>query len=324
MYDLQKRNIDYLRISVTDRCNLRCVYCMPADGVEPIPHSEILTYEEILRTCRAASKAGIRKIKLTGGEPLVRKGVVGLVRELKEIDGIEQVTMTSNGILLGELARELAQAGLDAVNVSLDTLDAREFESITRRGGLEKVLASLTAALEAGLRVKVNCVPTKRGGIKQVVSVASLAKDRPIDVRFIELMPIGLGGMDEGVSGDEVQRMLGEQFGALTPYDGVCGNGPAHYATADGFQGRFGFISAVSDRFCAECNRIRLTATGFLKLCLHYDVGIDLKAPLRAGIAEQELTALIGNAILRKPTAHRFGSLDATNIEQHVMSQIGG
>ncbi|MEM1484223.1 GTP 3',8-cyclase MoaA [Oscillospiraceae bacterium PP1C4] len=324
MTDKQNRNIDYLRISVTDRCNLRCVYCMPAEGVEPVAHSDILTFEEILRICKSAAVLGIRKIKLTGGEPLVRKGVVGLVRNIKSIDGIEQVTMTTNGILLGGMADELKAAGLDAVNISLDTLDSVQFGKMTRREGLEQVLAAIDHSLELGMHVKINCVPIKELGEEQIVSMASLAKDRPLDVRFIELMPIGLGSAFTGVSTEEIKRVLARTYGELIPYNGVCGNGPASYLSIAGFAGKIGFISAISDRFCANCNRIRLTATGFLKLCLHYDQGIDLRGLLRSGVTDEELTRVIEQGIHDKPLRHHFGESAVAHEETHKMVQIGG
>jgi len=324
MTDKQNRNIDYLRISITDRCNLRCVYCMPAEGVEQVSHSDILTFEEILRVCKSAATLGIRKIKLTGGEPLVRKGVAGLVRNIKAIDGIEQVTLTTNGVLLGGMADELVSAGLDAVNISLDTLDPMQFEKMTRREGLEQVLTAIDRSLAVGMHVKINCVPIRELGEKQIVSMVSLAKDRPIDVRFIELMPIGLGSAFTGVSTEEIKRVLAQTYGTLIPYGGTCGNGPASYLSIAGFAGKIGFISAISDRFCANCNRIRLTATGFLKLCLHYDQGIDLRELLRGGVTDEELTRVMEQGINNKPLRHHFGETAVAHVETHKMVQIGG
>ena len=324
MYDLQNREIDYLRISLTDRCNLRCVYCMPEEGVEPVRHEEILTYEELERVCRCAAGLGIRKLKLTGGEPLVRKGVPGLVRRLRALPGIDEVTLTTNGILLGELAGELADAGLAAVNVSLDTLDPAAYRRITRRGELGRALAGLDAALAAGLRVKVNCVPAREFGEGQVVEIASLARERPIDVRFIELMPIGLGGTFTGLPADEVRALLEAAYGSLVPWGERRGNGPAEYWSAQGFAGKFGFVSAVSHRFCSRCNRVRLTATGFLKLCLQYDRGVDLRSALRGGADDEALAGLIARAVREKPLGHRFGEATPRHGERHTMAQIGG
>ncbi len=324
MTDGQKRSIDYLRVSVTDRCNLRCVYCMPAEGVEPVSHGEILTFEEILRVCRCAAALGVRKIKLTGGEPLVRRGIVELVRGIKALDGIEQVTMTSNGILLGDMAQALAEAGLDAVNISLDTLDPIDFKKITRREGVEKVVEAIGRSVSAGLRVKINCVPAREFGESQIPMIALLAKERPVDVRFIELMPIGLGSAFTGIPAQEIRSVLERNFGPLVPYGGIRGNGPASYFSLEDFQGEIGFISAVSDRFCACCNRVRLTATGFLKLCLHYDRGIDLRGLLRGGISDEALTRAMEQGIRNKPLSHHFGEGAVEYEDTHKMVQIGG
>lgn len=321
MKDQYNREIDYLRVSVTDRCNLRCVYCMPEEGVEPVAHEEILSYEEILRVCRCAAKLGFWRVKLTGGEPLVRRGVAGLAREIKAISGIRQVTMTTNGVLLGDYAEELAAAGLDAVNVSLDTLDPEAFHRITRRGELSRVLDSIDRALAAGLRVKLNCVPTR--GNDEAERLAALAKDRPIDVRFIELMPVGEGDPSEGVPADEIRARLAAAYGPLTEYPGEWGNGPASYCDIPGFAGKIGFISAMSHRFCGGCNRVRLTATGFLKLCLHFDEGTDLRGLLRGGADDAALTEAVRAAVWGKPAHHLFGET-AAHVEQRKMVQIGG
>ena len=324
MIDQYGRDIDYLRVSVTDRCNLRCVYCMPAEGVPPVAHADILTFEEIVRICRCAAGLGLRHIKLTGGEPLVRRGVVKLVRALRELEGVEQVTMTTNGILLGEQAQALKQAGLDAVNVSLDTLDQEEFSRITRGGRLQTVLDSIDRALDAGLRLKLNCVPAGSGAEEQVPRLAELARLRPIDVRFIELMPLGLGSTAGGLSGDRVCALREKSCGRLAPCSGRLGNGPAVYVQAEGFAGRFGLIRAISHKFCKSCNRVRLTPTGFLKLCLQYDLGVDLRSQLRSGIGDAQLTALLRETIAQKPAGHQFGMDQGAHLEQRGMSEIGG
>ncbi|WP_312640415.1 GTP 3',8-cyclase MoaA [Hydrogenoanaerobacterium sp.] len=323
MIDLHNRNIDYLRISVTDRCNLRCVYCMPAEGIEACAHDEVLTYEEILKVCRCAAALGICKIKLTGGEPLARKGVAGLIRQLKEIDGIEQVTMTSNGVLLYEQLPALVEAGLDAVNISLDTLDPKRFEQITRGQRFDTVLKSIDLALQLGIRVKINCLPVREFNGDHLMQMAELAHTRPIDVRFIELMPIGYGKDLTPIPSSEIQELLYRTYGELTPCTQELGNGPASYFSLAGFQGNIGFISAVSTCFCSNCNRIRLTSTGFLKLCLHYNKGIELRDLLRGGISDADLTKLLRDAILEKPTQHQFGS-HIVDEEQHTMAEIGG
>lgn len=321
MKDGMGREIDYLRVSITDRCNLRCIYCMPETGVEPVAHSEILTFEELVRVCGSAASLGVRKLKLTGGEPLVRRGVTELVRDLRAIEGIEQVTMTTNGILLGAMARGLADSGLCAVNISLDTLDPMRFAAVTRGGELSKVLASIDAALEAGLRVKLNCVPARELGTGEITALSLLAKERPIDVRFIEMMPIGLGGAFTGVPAEELRRTLEAAFGPLVPCGDLRGNGPARYYSLEGFAGKIGFIGAVSECFCAECNRVRLTAEGFLKLCLHAEDGLDLRALLRGGVSDAELTEAMRAGILQKPARHHF---EERRGNTKIMSQIGG
>ena len=325
MIDAAGRTIDYLRVSVTDRCNLRCVYCMPAQGVEPVPYSELLTLEEMARVCAAAARLGVTKIKLTGGEPLVRKGCTHLVEMLKAIPGIQEVTMTTNGVLLARELPGLVKAGLDAVNISLDTLDPAHFETLTRFPLEGNVQEAIDAALEAGIKVKVNSVAIKEYNGEDLVELADLARDRAIDVRFIELMPIGFGKNLTPVSNEEVRQRLEQEFGPMEPYAGRRGNGPAVYYSVPGFTGKVGFISAISHEFCESCNRVRLTSTGFLKLCLHYSDGVNLREPIRAGVGEEELAEIIRQAILRKPLHHTFGSgCPASNIEHHAMSQIGG
>lgn len=321
MTDQMGRNIDYLRVSVTDRCNLRCVYCMPAEGIPLLSHEDLLTFEEMERICACAAKLGVKKLKLTGGEPLVRLGLPALARRLRALPGIEQVTITSNGILLGQFASELAKAGVEIVNVSLDTLDRAGFAEITRRDMLPQVLEGISAALHAGMRVRVNCVPSRTSEPEHLLAVAGLARERPIDVRFIEMMPVGQGDAFQGVPTARLQKWLTERYGPLTP-DGGVGNGPAAYMEIAGFCGRLGFISAVSHKFCGSCNRVRLTSAGFLKLCLDHDAGIDLREPLRRGISDDELLERMRGAIYRKPDGHQFGMKKHSAVRS--MAQIGG
>ena len=325
MLDKLNRKIDYLRISVIDRCNLRCVYCMPEEGVESIPHEEILTYDEILRICEIVSELGIRKIKITGGEPLVRKDIVNLIRDIKNIDKIEQVTLTTNGILLHEMLDDLYDAGIDAINISLDTLNKDNFKKITRRDGLEKVLMSIDKAYDLGIRVKINCLAIRDFNLREIVEIASFAKDREIDVRFIELMPIGFGKKYTQIDNDEILSILESRFGTFEIVTEKRGNGPAKYYRNQNMKGCIGFISAISHEFCESCNRIRLTSSGFLKLCLHYNKGIDLKGPIRNGISDEDLKKLIHNTIWNKPISHKFGHANGEqDIELKNMVQIGG
>ncbi|RHR32973.1 GTP 3',8-cyclase MoaA [Clostridium sp. AF19-22AC] len=328
MLDQYGRKIEYLRISVTDRCNLRCVYCMPEEGVEQVSHSEILSFDEMTRICRICAKLGITRVKLTGGEPLVRKGLGSLLRSIREIEGIEQVTLTTNGVLLAEQIEELAAAGLDAVNVSLDTLDRAQYMKLTRRDELEAALRGLEAALQyPDIRVKVNCVALHGENESQWVPLANMAKERPIDVRFIEMMPIGLGKEYPFSSQELVYEALKAAFGEAQFLTGNFGNGPAIYARFPGFTGKTGFISAVSHKFCESCNRVRLTAEGFLKPCLQYSTGVDLRAMLRNEAGEKELEEMIQKVIFEKPRSHQFqmeGSSKQEDLEQKQMSSIGG
>ena len=325
MLDKLNRKIDYLRISVIDRCNLRCVYCMPEEGIESIPHDEILTYDEILRICEIVSELGIRKIKITGGEPLVRKDIVNLIRDIKNIDKIEQVTLTTNGILLHEMLDDLYDAGIDAINISLDTLNKDNFKKITRRDGLEKVLMSIDKAYDLGIRVKINCLAIRDFNLRELVEIASFAKDREIDVRFIELMPIGFGKKYTQIDNDEILSILESRFGTFEIVTEKRGNGPAKYYRNQNMKGCIGFISAISHEFCESCNRIRLTSSGFLKLCLHYNKGIVLKEPIRNGISDEDLKKLIHDTIWNKPISHKFGhASEEQDIELKNMVQIGG
>lgn len=325
MLDKLNRKIDYLRISVIDRCNLRCVYCMPEEGLESIPHEEILTYEEILRICETVSQLGIKKIKITGGEPLVRKDIVNLIRDIKNLDKIEQVTLTTNGILLYDMLDDLYDAGIDAINISLDTLKKDNFKQITRRDGLEKVLMAIDKAYNLGIRVKINCLAIRDFNINELADIANFAKDREIDVRFIELMPIGFGKKYTQIDNDEILSILESNFGTFEPVTEKRGNGPAKYYKNKDMKGCIGFISAISHEFCESCNRIRLTSNGFLKLCLHYNKGIDLKAPIRSGISDEDLKELIHDTIWNKPLSHKFGHTNGEkDIEVKNMVQIGG
>ena len=320
MTDGYGRDIRYLRISLTDRCNLRCRYCMPEQGVALRPHEEILRYEEIVEIAKAALTLGIDTFKLTGGEPLVRREVPTLVAALKTLPGTRQVTLTTNGLLLGDQLDALVNAGLDAVNVSLDTLDDGQYHALTRRDfPVAAVLSNLRAA--AGrLPVKVNAVLLPETA-DQWVPLAGLAADPGVDVRFIEEMPIGKGEADPNLTADRVLAVLRTVWPDLVPCDEKRGNGPARYYKAAGLAGRIGFIDAVSHRFCANCNRLRLTCTGTLRPCLCYDDGIDLRRLLRGGAGPEALQAAIRQAIAAKPEAHCFG---AGHGSEQTMNTIGG
>ena len=323
MVDGQGRAIRYLRVSVTDRCNLRCRYCMPESGVDWVPHGQVLTYEQMARLVGLCAGLGVEKVRLTGGEPLVRRGLSALVRMVKETPGIRQVCLTTNGVLLPEQLPALLEAGLDGVNLSLDTLDRGQYAALTRRDELPRALAGLEAALAVpGLTVKLNCVPLADNE-DQWVPLATLARDRDLAVRFIELMPIGLGRGLPGRSEAQVLARLEAVFGPLRPLEAPPG-GPARYGTFPGFQGRVGFISAMTHPFCAACDRVRLTASGFLKTCLQYQTGVDLRALLEAGAEDSALRAAILEAVRQKPACHHFGGAPAPGDEGHTMNQIGG
>ena len=324
MIDAYGRNIDYLRISVTDRCNFRCQYCMPEEGIELCKHDEMLTFDEITRIVRIMASIGFRKIKLTGGEPLVRKGVHSLVEDIRKIDGIKDITMTTNGYLLEDEIDKLVEKGLTGINISLDTLEDTLFKNITRVDGLERVLRGIKKTKDyKELNVKVNCVPL---GLEEqdLKSIALLAKEDKIHVRFIEMMPIGLGKKYMFTSEEEIIKELEPKVGEFKPYKNKLGNGPSHYYEIEGFKGKIGFISALSHKFCHECNRIRLTSTGYLKTCLQYDIGVDLRTLLRNGSSDEEILKAIEAAILSKPMEHNFLNSSIDNEEQNGMSRIGG
>ena len=321
MLDSYGRLIDYLRISVTDRCNMRCVYCMPEEGVDKLPHCDILTYDEIIRTVRIASSIGIKKIKITGGEPLVRKGVTSLIGELKNLPGIEQVTLTTNGTLLEENLDSLIAAGVDGINISIDSPDPRGYLRCTRRDMLPDALAGLHAATERGLNVKVNCVPIASD--EELVELAAIARDSSVQVRFIEIMPLGEGKRFPLRTEDELISLLERTYGAPGAPGKVSGNGPARYISFEGFRGNIGFISAISHKFCSSCNRLRLTADGYIKTCLQFDSGCFLRDILRDGTDDDTIRETLIRAVYEKPRCHEF-LLEEKNADIRLMSQIGG
>ncbi len=326
MLDEYNREIDYVRISVTDRCNLRCAYCMPEKGVEFIPHEEILTYEEIIRLCQSFAKLGIRKVKITGGEPLVRKNLPLLIKSIKEIDGIENVTLTTNGLVLADHVEELVRAGIDSINVSLDTLNPEHFKTLTRFDKIDQVKKGIEETLKyENVTLKLNCVLLNTQDKEDILDLVSLAKKNMIHVRFIEVMPIGMGRELKGLKEEEIKDLISEKYGPLTPYKASLGNGPAHYYKVDDFKGKIGFISAVSHKFCSSCNRIRLTADGYLKNCLQYASGRDLKELIRSGLTDEELIKEIVLAINDKPKEHQFNEYNnkkSVNIEDKKTGNI--
>lgn len=323
MKDSFGREINYLRISITDRCNLRCRYCMP-EGIQQVQMHEILSYEEILEIAKAAASLGITKIKVTGGEPLVRLGCADLVKRLKEIPGIEQVTMTTNGILLKQNLPALKEAGIDAINVSLDTLKPEVFRMITGSDRLQEVKAGIEASVSGGIRTKVNTVLQTGVNDGEWKDLVRLSKDLPIDVRFIEMMPIGYGKKYPPVSNEDLKKQIEAEFGSIEEDHRVHGNGPAEYVRLSGFAGSIGFIGAIHGKFCSSCNRIRLTSMGKLKPCLCYGDTVDLRSILRDQNDHQEgLKQAIAEAITEKPQAHCFEQLNRITEEQEMI-EIGG
>lgn len=319
------REIDYLRISVTDKCNLRCRYCMPKQGVEVMPHEEVLTLEEIFRVVRIMESLGVKKVRFTGGEPLVRKNLVKLIGDVSGLAGIADIALTTNGVLLGEQLDALKKAGLKRVNISLDTLDKEVFAQITGYDVLERVLAAMDAALAAGVRVKINCVPCRELNDGGIEALAGLAREKNVDVRFIELMPIGCGKAFRGIASEELLARLEHTYGACERVENAVKSETAQYYAFAGFRGRIGFISPLSHRFCGDCNRVRLTVEGQLKLCLHYDNGLALKPLLRGGAGDDEIRERIVQAVREKPRAHSFSDRTAQEHEEkRKMVQIGG
>ena len=322
MFDSTRREIHYLRLSVTDLCNLRCRYCMP-DGVEKLEREAVLTYEEFLRLAALFAQCGIDTVRVTGGEPLVRKNVAQLVAGLKNIPGIRKVTMTTNGILLAQQLPALLAAGLDSVNISLDTLRPEVFRQITARDEFAAVQAGLQAALESGIPVKLNCVPQAGVNEGELEDLAALAENRPLQVRFIEMMPIGYGAAMPCISGPELRQRFARRWPELQPLtEAAFGDGPAVYYTVPGWQGSIGFIAAVHGKFCASCNRVRLTSQGFLRPCLASEAGCDLRALLRSGADDTQLLAAIRETIWAKPREHHFE--DSSMPTTRGMYRIGG
>ena len=323
MLDRYGRVINYLRISVTDRCNLRCCYCMP-EGVQDVGMKNILTFEEIWEIVRTGVSLGITHIRITGGEPLVRKGCVNLIRGIREIPGVETITMTTNGVLLGNYAKQLKEAGVDGVNISLDTLDPEEFYKITGKRELQEVLAGIRAAKTAGLPVKLNAVNRKE---LDPIPLVRYAQEENLPIRFIEMMPVGYGKKYVGRSNEELRETLEAVCGnaeCMTNREELSrmGSGPAVYYQFSDLKVPVGFISAIHGKFCDTCNRVRLTAEGYLKLCLCYDEGEDLRRVLREG-EKENLRTIMEQTIFRKPAAHCFEH-PAEMTETHEMVKIGG
>ncbi|MBW1781418.1 MAG: GTP 3',8-cyclase MoaA [Deltaproteobacteria bacterium] len=307
MLDKNHRTISYLRLSVTDRCNLRCIYCMPEEGVHFIPHTDILTYEELLHLVELSVQKGIRKVRVTGGEPLVRRGFTGFVQGLCRIKGLEEVALTTNGVLLKRFAADLKRCGICRINVSLDSLKPERFFHITGRDCFEQVWEGIEEAERVGFHpIKINVVAIKGVNDDEILDFADLAVKKPYHIRFIELMPVGGGNEwrpEKFMSTDEIYHIL-QSLGDLTPVKSNPYDGPAQRYKIKGGHGEIGLIGALSHHFCSICNRLRLTAEGSIRGCLFSDDEIDLKTPLREGKGDDVLLGLIERSIENKPKDH--------------------
>lgn len=330
MIDKYNREVNYLRISITDRCNLRCVYCMPKEGLSVIGHDDILRYEEILRVVKVAVKVGIVKVRVTGGEPLVRRGIVDFLASLKTMDDLKDISLTTNGILLEAFAERLFNTGIRRINISLDSLNPEKYASITRGGNLEAVLRGIEEGHNVGFSpIKINAVVIKGTNDDEILDFAKLTLDKPYQIRFIELMPIGEAGVDNNdkfVSNNSVMERINRSY-TLYPVteNRNATDGPARTYRIKGAKGKIGFISPMSHYFCKSCNRLRLTADGHLRACLLSDEEFDLKGPLRAGCSDSELEDLIKTVIAKKPIGYDI-SCDGIHIKKCVrdMHSIGG
>ncbi|APC39631.1 GTP 3',8-cyclase MoaA [Clostridium estertheticum] len=319
MRDSHGRNINYLRISVTDRCNLRCIYCMPEQGIKKLEHVDILRFEEIFKIVKVSEKLGINKVRYTGGEPLVMKDIDKLIYETSKLQGIEDISITTNGILLGDMASDLKKAGLKRVNISLDTLDDVKFKSITRIGNLDKVMKSIDRCLTLGLKpVKINTVLMRGFNDTEFEDFLNLTREMPIEIRFIELMPIGEGIKIYDKSKISFMEIL-KNHPELTQIENEKSSTAQMYKIK-GAKGKIGFISPVSCKFCADCNKIRLTSTGTIKPCLHSKEEINLKQYLNN---EEMLTNTLKQAIFDKPLEHHLEEEKISRSEK-MMYQIGG
>ncbi len=340
LVDQFSRTISYLRLSLTDRCNLRCQYCMPCDNSDQsnsqhsfrnISSIELLSYEELLRVVSITANLGMKKIRLTGGEPLIRKGVMGFIHNLSLIKGLEQIRLTTNGVLLEERAEELFDIGVRNLNISLDTLNPEKFEKITGRNFFEKVIKGIDKALHTGFKIKLNIVAMRGVNDDEFVNFAQLALQKPLQVRFIEFMPVGKGSIwdkDQYIKTEDIQKIIAN-VGSLEPYSGSKFEGPARVfsiTNKSGKSGQVGFISPISHHFCDQCNRLRLTSEGKLRSCLLHDGESDLKQIIRNGCTDKEIEEVFRSAILNKPKGHSLNSDQADDRPacQVQMSRIGG
>jgi GTP 3',8-cyclase len=324
--DKSNRVINYLRLSITDRCNLRCVYCMPAEGMNFLPHSEILTYEEMLHIVRLSVQKGIRKIRLTGGEPLVRKGFIGFLRRLCKIEGLNEITLTTNGVLLKAFASEIRACGICRINISLDSLNAERFLNVTGRDYFDRVWEGIEEAERLEFDpIKINVVAIKGTNDDEILDFARLTLKKPYHIRFIEFMPVGANNgwsSQKFISTEEILEQI-RTLGALQPVKSNPLDGPAQRYVLKGAKGEIGLIGALSNHFCKKCNRLRMTAEGHLRGCLFSDQEIDIKTPLRGGKGDAHLLELMRLAIENKPKNHGL-MIQGPRKCVRQMSSIGG
>ena len=325
MKDKLNRNIDYLRLSITDRCNLRCKYCMGNKDIVFLPKDELLSSNEIERLVKIFSELGIKKLRITGGEPLVRRNFREIVENINNISGIEEINITTNGIRLEEELKFLSNKKIQSLNISLDTLKADLYRDITGGGDINKVLNSIHKAIALKFkRIKLNVVLVKGKNDSEIMDFVNLTEKYPIDVRFIELMPIGLGKEFSPISNDEVLSIISKEK-KLAPFSEKIGSGPAKYYKTEKGIGCIGFITPISHNFCEQCNRIRITPEGFLKLCLHWSNGLNLKEFLRNGSSDEEIKEKILQAINDKPDKHNMEKKEEDkNFDKRYMNRIGG
>lgn len=328
MLDHYGRTINYLRISITDHCDLRCTYCVPFSGQSKLRHDDILSYEEILTLTRLAVRIGIDRVRLTGGEPLLRKGVVAFCRQLSAIEGLAEITLTTNGVRLAQMASDLHSAGIRRINVSLDTLNRRRYQQITGKDRFDQVMRGIEQAAAVGMApIKINAVAMRGINDDEILALTRLALDNPYHVRFIELMPTSGWGPEAHKAHfmpvAELKHIVSE-IGTLEPAVHHKGNGPAQTFRIAGAAGTVGFIAALSNHFCQNCNRLRLTSDGKLRNCLFSDAEIDIKGPLRQGASQEVLNRLLGQSITTKPMGHKCGCRNETQNNGRLMQAIGG
>jgi cyclic pyranopterin phosphate synthase len=327
LVDTHNRRIDYLRISVTDRCNLSCVYCKPRNEMKMLSHADILTYEEILRLVSVAVPLGISRVRVTGGEPLARRGIVDFLAALKHIAGLDDISLTTNGVFLADMADDIARAGMPRLNISLDSLNAEKFLQITGSDSWKQVWRGIDRAEELGFfPLKLNMVPVKGLNDGEIADFARLTLGRRLHVRFIEFMPIGSKdrwSRESCVSSEEARSIIEREFGALVPVSSESSGGPSSNFTVPGAKGVIGFISPITHHFCDSCRRLRLTADGKIRPCLLSDTEIDIKSPLRGGCDDRELERLLRLSLEIKPERHYINETSDSHF-QRTMSKIGG